>query len=233
MSGLVTAIPTGITAFTATNLDDLVILTLFFSQVNQTFRKRHIVIGQYLGFTALVIASLPGFFGGLVLPQHWIGLLGLLPIAIGLNSLFNPDNDSSSEDTEESLESSASSWLNFLSPQTYSVAAVTIANGSDNIGIYMPLFANSHLESLLTIILIFLCLVGVWCYATYQLTRLPAIADSLSRLGNQIVPYVLIGLGILIVLDSNALNPQALLASCLCLAGIIKLNSKPANIEET
>jgi cadmium resistance protein CadD (predicted permease) len=47
MKELVTAIPTGITAFTATNLDDLVILTLLFSQVNTSFRCRHIVNGHY------------------------------------------------------------------------------------------------------------------------------------------------------------------------------------------
>ena len=63
MSGLVTAIPTGLTAFSATNIDDIVILTLFFSQVNAAFRRRHIVVGQYLGFGTLVLASLPGFFG--------------------------------------------------------------------------------------------------------------------------------------------------------------------------
>lgn len=44
MSNLITAIPTGITAFTATNLDDILILMLFFSQVNAVFRRQHIVI---------------------------------------------------------------------------------------------------------------------------------------------------------------------------------------------
>jgi cadmium resistance transport/sequestration family protein len=224
MSGLVTAIPTGITAFTATNLDDLVILTLFFSQVSATFRRRHIVIGQYLGFAALVIASLPGFFGGLFLPQHWIGLLGLLPIAFGISRLLNPESDSSEETEEETKPSDRSPLASFLSPQAYSVAAVTIANGSDNIGIYMPLFASSNLGRLLVILCIFFLLVGVWCYATYKLTRQPAIANVLSRYGNTFVPFVLIGLGVFIVLESHALTPLALFATCLCLMGIFRIN---------
>jgi len=62
MNELVAAIGTGVTAFTATNIDDIVILLLFFSQVNASFRRHHIVVGQYLGFTVLVIFSLPGFF---------------------------------------------------------------------------------------------------------------------------------------------------------------------------
>lgn len=224
MNGLVTAIPTGITAFTATNLDDLVILTLLFSQVNATFRCRHIVIGQYVGFSALVIASLFGFFGGLILPPHWIGLLGLVPIAIGLNRFFNPDSDSSEDTEEEKEQSSFSPLASFLSPQTYSVAAITIANGGDNVGIYAPLFANTALESLLVILGVFLSLVGVWCYVTYKLTCQPAIADILTRYGNNLVPFVLIGLGVFIVLESSALSPLALVASTLCLMGLIKIN---------
>ena len=225
MNGLVTAIPTGITAFTATNLDDLVILTLLFSQVNSTFRHRHVVIGQYVGFGTLLIASLSGFFGGLILPPHWIGLLGLVPIAIGLNRLFNPESDSSEETQEETEQSTFSPLASFLSPQTYSVAAITIANGGDNIGIYVPLFANTALESLLVILGVFLSLVGVWCYVTYKLTCQPAIADLLTRYGNTLVPFVLIGLGVFIVLDSSALSPLALAASCACLMGLVKMNA--------
>ena len=43
MNELVAAIGTGVTAFTATNIDDIVILLLFFPQVNATFRRGHIV----------------------------------------------------------------------------------------------------------------------------------------------------------------------------------------------
>lgn len=221
MNNLITAIPTGIAAFAATNLDDLVILTLLFSQVNATFRSKHIFLGQYLGFSALVLASIPGFFGGMVLPEHWIGLLGLVPIAIGINQWVNQDNDDSESDSEEVNEQSASGF-GILSPQTYSVAAITMANGSDNIGIYVPLFASSEIDELLVIVGVFFSLVGVWCYASYLLTRQQAIAEILTRYGNSFVPFVLIALGVFIILDSQAMTPLALVASCLCLMGIVK-----------
>lgn len=222
MNELITAIPTSITAFIATNLDDLVILTLLFSQVNATFRRRHIVIGQYLGFCTLVVASLIGFLGGLVLPSHWIGLLGLVPITIGLNCLLNPESDASAETETETEFSHSSAFASFLSPQAYSVAAMTIANGSDNVGIYMPLFANSTFSELLVIVAVFLLLVGVWCYMTYKLTSQRAIANLLKYYGNNLVPFVLIGLGVFIILDSAALTPITLAAICLCLLGLIK-----------
>lgn len=220
MSGFVSAISTGVVAFTATNIDDIVILLLFFSQVNSTFTRRHIVAGQYLGFTALVLASLPGFFGGLILPQNWIGLLGLIPIAIGINSLVNAYD--SSEEVAAETEQLEPSFGSFLSPQTYSVAAVTIANGSDNISVYMPLFASHDLGSFLVIIAVFFLLIGVWCYSAYQLTHQARIADLLTHYGNYLVPFVLIALGSFIVLKSNALNPTKLVASCLCLTILVK-----------
>lgn len=232
MAGLVTAIPTGITAFTATNLDDLVILTLLFSQVNATFRHRHIIIGQFLGFGVLVVASLSGFFGGLFLPSHWIGLLGLVPIAIGMHRFFNEESDSSEEVQAVTDKSNSSALASFLSPQTYGVAAITIANGSDNIAIYAPLFASSNLEKLTIILGIFFLLVGVWCYATYKLTRQKAIAQVLTRYGNNFVPFVLIGLGVFIVLESNALTPLALVASCLCLMGLVRINGRLSEVAD-
>lgn len=207
MNQLVTAIPTGITAFVATNLDDIVILSLFCSQVNAIFRHRHIVTGQYLGFSLLVIASLPSFFGSFFLPKPWIGLLGIVPIAMGINHWRNLEP----EDTNVVEEQSINSWFtSFVSPQTYSVAAVTIANGSDNIAIYAPLFASSTWESLLTILTVFFTLVGVWCYAAYQLARTGAIASALTRYGNQLVPFVLIGLGVVILLNSHTLENSSL-----------------------
>lgn len=227
MNELVTAIPTGLAAFTATNIDDIVILTLFFSQVNKTFRSRHIYIGQYLGFAVLVIASLTGFFGGLVVPSNWIGLLGLMPIATGLSRLLNKESDSDVESETVVAEKSArlhwSRFANasFISPQTYSVAAVTIANGSDNIGIYMPLFANSTWESLLIILGIFFSLVGVWCYAAYTLTRLPAINQVITPHSNALVPFVLIALGAYIVWESGASILITSVASCLYLTWLI------------
>ncbi|MBD2180947.1 cadmium resistance transporter [Planktothrix sp. FACHB-1355] len=226
MSELVTAIPTGIAAFTATNLDDIVILLLFFSQVNAAFRCRHIVAGQYLGFAALVLASLLGFFGGLILPERWIGLLGLVPIGIGLSRFLNPENDSEEEVQAEIDESDPSPFASFLSPQTYGVAAVTFANGGDNIGIYVPLFANSALPSLLVILSVFFLLVAVWCYTAYKLTALPAVADILTRYGNHFVPFVLIGLGVFIVLKNQSLSPLALVAASLCLMGLVKSSGR-------
>ncbi|PSB56110.1 transporter, partial [Chroococcidiopsis cubana CCALA 043] len=93
MSRIGAAFTEGIIAFTATNIDDIIILLLFFSQINVYFRRRHIVFGYYLGLTVIILASLPGYFGGLIVPREWIGLLGLLPIAIGIKQLLSREKE--------------------------------------------------------------------------------------------------------------------------------------------
>lgn len=218
MNELLTAISTGLTAFTATNLDDILILMLFFSQINALFRKRHIVAGQYLGFTALVLASLPSFFGSMLLPRPCIGLLGLVPIAIGLSRLVNSNHEEDA--TPEETQTEPAWFSSFISPQAYSVAAVTFANGGDNIGIYMPLFASCTWQSLVLILGVFFAMVGVWCFAAYKLTQVPAIADNLTRYGTYLVPFVLISLGVLIVIDSRTLENPGLAVLTLVISGL-------------
>lgn len=203
MNWVVEAMVTGATAFIATNVDDIVILTLFFARVDETLRRRHIVVGQYLGFGALIFASLPGFLGGLVLPKAWLGWLGLLPIAIGLLQLWHPETDEKSPQTV-SFTQPRSRLASLFSPQTYQVAAITIANGGDNIGIYVPLFANSSPAKLGIILSVFLCFIGVWCLLGYQLSQHPLLSRTLTRYGHRIVPFVLLALGLFIIVESGA-----------------------------
>ncbi|MBE9161207.1 MULTISPECIES: cadmium resistance transporter [Microcoleaceae] len=209
MSWIAAAIIAGITSFAATNIDDMVISMLFFAQVNDTFRPRHIFVGKYLGFAALIAASLPGFFGGLIVPKAWIGLLGLVPIAIGITHLVkreNQENDIQAVSGEFNRKSNSpvSKLATLFNPQTLNVAAVTVANGGDNIGIYLPLFASSDLPSLVVILAVFSVMVGVWSYAAYRLTRHRAIAPILTRYTKAAVPFVLIGLGIFILIESGS-----------------------------
>ncbi|BFM40432.1 cadmium resistance transporter [Synechocystis sp. LKSZ1] len=215
--GFLTAIPTGISAFCATNLDDILILLLFFTQVNAGLRRRQIVAGQYLGFTALVLASLPGFIGRMLFPRPWIGLLGLVPILLGASRLLNQEDDDEEAENLSLVEGKPFGGL--LSPQTYGVAAITFANGGDNIGIYMPLFASSSWESLTIILSEFFVLVGIWCYAAYQLTKIKVLAENLTRYGNLLVPFVLIALGILILIDSHTLENRGLTVLTLIVGG--------------
>jgi cadmium resistance transport/sequestration family protein len=222
MSEFITTLLVGISAFVATNIDDIVILLILFSQINSSLRLRHIVAGQYLGFAVLIITSLPGLFGGLIIPPNWIGLLGLIPIAMGISSLINQEENEPVEvtlATSEYQDTKTTSWFN---AQTYKVAALTIANGSDNISVYIPLFASSNIINFIIIMAIFFILVGIWCYVAYKFTYQTKLANLLKQYSNYVLPIVLISLGGTIILKTQALNLIKLAASCICLAILVK-----------
>jgi cadmium resistance protein CadD (predicted permease) len=200
---------TAIAAFIATNLDDVLILILFFSQVNATFRRRHIFMGQYVGFILLLLLCLPAYFGGQVIPQSWIKLLGLLPIAIGLKALRSEAQDSQPDSlqtpsnldqTLRQLPAPLALLSSLLAPQTYRVAAVTIANGGDNIGIYVPLFASRTPPQLITMLTIFLGAIALLCTMALHLTQQPRVAKLLVNYGDRLVPFLLIALGLFILI---------------------------------
>ena len=194
-------IATATIAFITTNIDDILLLMLLFAQVNINFRKRHIVVGHYLGFSAIVLISLLGFAGALILPHNLIGLLGLIPIALGLYQLFRKRDDDQTLDVSHA-EPVHGLLGSLLSTHTLTVAGVTLANGADNISVYVPLFANHNLSDVALIMVIFGLLVGLWLYAGYRLVRYPSVAWLLERYGERLVPYVFIALGIYILLES-------------------------------
>lgn len=45
---LIKTIITAFISFASTNIDDIFILMLFFSQVNSIMKKRHVILGQFI-----------------------------------------------------------------------------------------------------------------------------------------------------------------------------------------
>jgi cadmium resistance protein CadD (predicted permease) len=191
-----------ITAFAATDIDDLLILVLFFSD-HHTFPARHVVIGQFLGIGLLIAISLVGVFLALVVPPTIIALFGIAPISIGIKKLL--ELRKWRKDEEDDYVSSKQTSLQQKKKKSmfafFSVAAVTFSNGGDNIGVYVPLFAtyNSPI-SITSLVTGFLAMTAVWCMLGYYLVNHPFLATRIKRYGDVVLPFVLIGLGVYILL---------------------------------
>lgn len=205
MSGLIIS---GVMAFVATNVDDILLLVFFFSQVQAAFRPRHVVTGQYLGLAILVSVSLLGCLGRLIIPRPWLGWLGVIPIGMGIWQLPGRKKAANSVDgppVNGQLTRLPLPRSGLLHPHAYQVAAVTVANGGDNIGIYTPLFASRNLAELTMLLLLFGVLMGVWCFVGYHLAHKSAVVAVMMHYGHIVVPIVLIGLGIFILRESGTL----------------------------
>lgn len=167
--------------FAVTNVDDLVLLALFFARARGAWR---VVAGQYLGFCAILAVAVVGALGASLLPEQFRPWLGLIPLALGVKAAWAWWRGG---DDAEPLPS----------PGVLAVAGVTLANGGDNIGVYVPVFAVT--DALWVYVVVFLALVGVWCLAGWFLASRQVVARALARWGHVVLPVVLVGIGLLVL----------------------------------
>ena len=142
-----TTLAAGILAFIATHIDDFFVLVGLFAQaqIQPTWKGWHVWLGGYLGLAGLILISLLGYLGGLVLPPPAIGLLGLIPLAVGGWKLWQPEPEETTSKELEKLQDRppAKTGLLFLPSPALMSMLLTFANGGDNISLYVPLFAGS------------------------------------------------------------------------------------------
>lgn len=200
MNWILSTFFTSVITFSVTNLDDILILIVLFSQVSKVFRREHIVLGHYLGFSGIVCISLIGFLFSLSIPDDWIRLSGIFPMVIGILYFFdsNPTTQAEGHNRIAIIKVGDSSSLLFFR-QVFSVALITFANGGDNIGIYIPLFASTTPFNVVLIIIIFFILTAMWCILAIFLVQHEIVANSLTKYGKSIVPFTLVSLGVYIL----------------------------------
>jgi len=181
-----------IVLFTATNIDDIILLITWFSQAKTTEQKLNVVVGHCLGFIILLTLSLIGAFGAMLIPHEWMGILGLIPIYIGIKSLI-------AAPLFRGVTSIRLVWI-------IKTAMITVANGGDNIGVYVPFLATNSLFNIILIVVIFIILLAVWCYLGYLLAHQQLIANTLQSKGHIIAPFIFIGLGIIILIKHETIH---------------------------
>lgn len=190
-----------IALFVSTNIDDIFVLIAFFT--DRQFRLHQIVLGQYLGIAALFGFSVGASLVSLVLPQDVVGLMGILPIVIGIARLVAYWRTGGGEDAPPVGTSTA----------ILAVAAATIANGGDNIAVYTPAFAGRTAAELAAIATCFAILTAVWLVFANWLVNHPQLGSPIRRYGQPIVPFVLIAIGLMVLNDAGSFSLLARLLS--------------------
>ncbi len=171
--------------FAVTNIDDLVLLAVFFGQAAGRRGEAEVVAGQFLGFAAILAVSVAGALGAGLLPGGFVRWLGVLPILLGLRAAWQAWR------TEDDETASAAGVLG--------IALVCFANGGDNVGVYVPAFAASGAAGPAGYVVVFLVGLAVWCVAGRFLATRPAVARVLARWGHVVLPVVLVALGVSIL----------------------------------
>ncbi len=189
-----------IVLFVTTNIDDIFILLGFFS--DPKFKLRQVILGQYLGITALYGISVIGSLIALVISPVYVGLLGLVPVFIGLKKIWELRNSAAADEEELHNHSVTANGNSNL----IAVAAVTVANGADNISIYVPLFATKSGYDIALIGVIFAVMTMVWLISANWLVNHRNIGAPIRRYGHKVLPFILVALGFFILYEAGSFN---------------------------
>jgi cadmium resistance protein CadD (predicted permease) len=198
MESLSALLALAVILFVSTNVDDLVVLIGFFA--HSRYKAREIVAGQYAGLALLFAVSATAALLSLVIPKAYVGLFGIFPIFLGIRKLLELRHDPAETGTARALGTATGRYGNVAS-----VALVTVANGGDNIGVYMPSFAVHSGSQIAIIALVFVVMTALWCVLAHWLVSHPRLGAPLRFYGDIFAPFVLIGLGVLIVYNAGSI----------------------------
>lgn len=172
--------------FACTNIDDILILTILYTQVRKLKNVFQIIIGQYLGLGILIFLSILGSMGTHLFSKKYIELWGFFPLSLGLHALILNFSRKPDEDPQYSVQ---------IPLHIPAIMLLTLSNGSDNIAVYIPLFSNCTSSESAIILISFILLIGVWCCLGYLLSTHRYLKQLILKYQNILVPFILIFLG--------------------------------------
>ncbi len=198
---MIQTIVTAAILYIATALDLLVILLMFFARAKTRKEYRDIYIGQYVGSVALIVISLFFAFVLNYVPEKWIlGLLGLIPIYLGIKVAIYGDSEGEEKAKKELNEKG-------LSKLVGTVAIVTIAScGADNIGLFVPYFVTLSITDLLITLFVFLILIFFLVFTAQKLANIPGVGEIVEKFGRWIMAVIYIALGLFIIIENDTIQ---------------------------
>ena len=191
---------TSIILYSGTAVDLLIILMLFFAKRKSRKDIINIYLGQFLGSVSLILLSLLFAFVLNYIPSKEIlGLLGLIPIFLGLKVLLLGDSDGEAI-AKDGLRKDNKNLI-FL------VAMITFAScGADNIGVFVPYFTTLNLANLIVTLLTFLVMIYLLVFSAQKLAQVPSVGETLEKYSRWFIAVVYLGLGIYILIENNSFD---------------------------
>lgn len=191
---------TSIILYSGTAVDLLIILMLFFAKRKSRKDIINIYLGQFLGSVSLILLSLLFAFVLDYIPSKEIlGLLGLIPIFLGLKVLLLGDSDGEAI-AKDGLRKDNKNLI-FL------VAMITFAScGADNIGVFVPYFTTLNLANLIVALLTFLVMIYLLVFSAQKLAQVPSVGEALEKYSRWFISVVYLGLGIYILIENNSFD---------------------------
>ena len=197
---MINNVVTSIILYSGTAVDLLIILMLFFAKRKSRKDIINIYLGQFLGSVSLIFLSLLFAFVLNYIPSKEIlGLLGLIPIFLGLKVLLLGDSDGEAI-AKDGLRKDNKNLI-FL------VAMITFAScGADNIGVFVPYFTTLNLANMIVTLLTFLVMIYLLVFSAQKLAQVPSVGETLEKYSRWFIAVVYLGLGMYILIENNSFD---------------------------
>lgn len=184
----------GVTAatFAATSLDNLGLVAVLAADGNLRFRD---ILAGYVAAALLVVAAAYWAAEAIEgLPGHYLGLIGLVPIAVGVLRLYR---------LRRPLTRAETPFSDRVARGPISIALMMLAQSGDSLAAFTAVFTDTaeRLEPAI-LITVSACVVA-WCLAGRWLVTQSAIAGWIERRAAHAIPVLLIVVGLYVLLDTN------------------------------
>ena len=181
---------TSIILYSGTAVDLLIILMLFFAKRKSRKDIINIYLGQFLGSVSLILLSLLFAFVLDYIPSKEIlGLLGLIPIFLGLKVLLLGDSDGEAI-AKEGLRKDNKNLIFLVAMITFCKFVVLTI-----FGVFVPYFTTLNLANLIVALLTFLVMIYLLVFSAQKLAQVSSVGEILEKYSRWFIAVVYLGLG--------------------------------------
>jgi cadmium resistance protein CadD (predicted permease) len=206
-AGLGADIGVAVAAFVGTNIDNCVVTTAMVAGAPLA-RAHRIATGQVVGFVVLVAVAAAAAAVLFEFSAAAVGLLGFVPLAIGLRGLVGLRHRSPPGDAPRRGSRSRRRPVSqrAVGRSLTAAALVTIAAGGDNLAVYIPLFRQGGTSNIIAILAVFAAGETALTAGILAAGRHPKSRDVMTRLGAVAVPLLLCAVGVLVLVSAGTLS---------------------------
>jgi len=187
-------------AYVTTEIDDLLVLLVLFSKASTKREKASIILGKYLGIS--ILCGCCGYFVSYIskLNTAWVGLLGVVPILMGIKSAVDAIKHRSEPDKFSSKFGIGSFFITALE-----VMVITLASSGDNIAVYISFFTSVHGMEYIIVAIVFFIMQAIWCTIAILIVNEKSIKQYISQSSRLLIPMLFIALGIYIMVKDGTI----------------------------
>ena len=199
--------------YVGTALDNLLMLTVLRAAGTP---PRAIVAGFLIGSAAVLAVCAAGTGLTALLPPHYLGYLGVVPVGLGVAGLVSAMRGQNADPTGQ------------VRSDLGGIASLQFASSFDSIAAFLPLFADTERPFGLVIAAGFAAMTLLWLVISRALARLPGMTASLRPVERYARPAVLILVGLYVLSNTSTdLEPDPDDANAVALSSTTSLEGEP------